>query len=88
MFDFEVVKKANLRKKGELDTLFGVSRIMVSRYLHGGAIPRGDNRARIKKVIIVISKCVDQGILPFDDDVDEQTRKTVVSKIRLQSVSA
>ena len=87
MLDFSIVKRTNLRQKGELDRLFGVSRIMVNRYLSGESLPRGANRKHISKTISVMSELLDAGTLPMDSTADDSVRQAVLAEISAQAAS-
>jgi len=81
-FPAELVKKTGLKTKGELDTLFGVSRLMVIKYMTGKSMPRGSNRARIAKTLQVLNSLVDKGKLPLAPDKDTDARQKAVAKIK------
>jgi predicted transcriptional regulator len=87
MLDFNVVKKTKLRQKGELDRLFGVSRIMVNRYLSGESLPRGANRKHISKTIDVMAELLEAGTLPIDEKTDENVRAQILAEISNQATS-
>jgi hypothetical protein len=79
--NFEIVKQTKLRQKGELETLFAVSRPMVCHYLSGKSIPRGKNRSHIQTALTVLDKLVQQGKLPLPEDRDADQRMKAVEKI-------
>lgn len=79
--DFNIVKLTKLRQKGELETLFEVSRPMVHNYLSGKSIPRGKNRTHIQSTINVLAKLLEAGKLPLSDDRDSESRMKAVEKI-------
>jgi transcriptional regulator with XRE-family HTH domain len=87
MLDFRIVKRTNLKQKGELDRLFGVSRIMVSRYMSGESLPRGANRKHISKAIDVLAEYLDNGKLPISLDADDDQRKALLEEIQAQTTS-
>ena len=87
MLDFNIVRKTNLRQKGELDRLFGVSRTMVNRYMSGESLPRGPNRKHISKTISVMSELLEAGTLPMDAKTDDSVRQAILAEISAQVAS-
>jgi len=81
-FPVELVKKTGLKTKGELDTLFNVSRLMVHKYMTGKSIPRGANLTRIAKTLTVLDDLVTKEKLPFAEGKPAEDRKKAVGKIR------
>jgi hypothetical protein len=81
-FPTELVKKSGLKTQGELDALFGVSRLMVVKYMSGQSFPRGKNLVRINKTLTVLENLLDTGKLPLSPDKDKEARTKAVEKIR------
>jgi hypothetical protein len=81
-FPTELVKQTGLKTKGELDSLFGVSRLMVIKYMNGKSMPRGGNLVRISKTLKVLNDLVDKGKLPLPAYKDAEARKRAVIKIK------
>ena len=82
MIDFEVAKRTQLRQKGELDVLFGVSYPMTNAYLNGKSYPRGANRERIDLTVQVLTKLLTSGKLPLPEDKSPESRAKALVKIR------
>lgn len=82
MIDFSVAKKTQLRQKGELDVIFGVTFPMVNAYLQGKSYPRGANRTHIATVLQVLNKLLESGKLPLAEDKSSEARTAAVNKIK------
>lgn len=82
MIDFNVAKKTQLRQKGELDLIFGVTYAMVNAYLGNRAFPRGKNRTRASVAVGVLNALLEQGKLPFAGDKTPESRAASVLKIK------
>lgn len=80
MYDFSILDKTGLRKKGELDKLFGVSRITVYGYV-AGQKPSKRREKRVTEVLKVLGALVTRGQLPFADDKPVAARKQAIEKI-------
>jgi len=82
--NFAIVPRTGLRQKGELETLFGVTRPMVNQYLAGRCLPRGYRAERIQSVLAILASLVERGKLPFPASVDnEAKRKLAATKLAI-----
>jgi len=77
---FAVAKKSELRQRGELDQIFGVSYPMVNAYMTGRSLPTRSKK-RVDVALKVIDALLDQGKLPFPEDKDKESRANAVAKI-------
>lgn len=82
MLDFTPAKNSGLRPGGELDKIFGVTRVMVYKYLSGECIPRKPNYTRIVKALEVLGGLVEAQKLPLPGDKTAEQRAKAVDKIR------
>ena len=80
--DFDIAKRTQLRQKGELDQLFGVSYPMTNAYLSGKSYPRGANRTHISLALTVLDGLLKNGKLPLPEDKPPESRLKVVEKIK------
>lgn len=81
MIDFTHVKKTGLKMSGELEQIFGVSRIMIQGYLSGRVQPRGRRARRIQEAVRVLDGLVQLGKLPLPKEKTKAQREMAVSKI-------
>ena len=81
MIDFTVAKRTQLRQKGELDRLFGVSYPMTNAYLKGKSYPRGKNRVHIAVTLDVLAELLKSGKLPLSEEKGIEARAKAVTKI-------
>lgn len=81
MIDFSVAKRTQLRQKGELDRLFGVSYPMTNAYLKGKSYPRGANRKHIDLTLTVLAKLLEAGKLPLSEGKSPESRAKAVAKL-------
>lgn len=82
MIDFSVARKTQLRQKGELDAIFGVTFPMVNAYLQGKSYPRGANRTRITTILNVFTQLLESGKLPLPKEKSPEARVAAVNKIK------
>ncbi len=76
-----VYKESGLRQD-ELAILWGVSRLMVNRYLTGKAVPCESRMPDIIKINKLITRTVAAGKLPLSADFDKERRLKAVNKLK------
>lgn len=79
--DFSVLKRTGLRQGGELDKLFGVTRVTVHAYFHGRTQPKGNQRAHAAMVVKVLETLLEKQKLPLPPEKDADARILAVRKI-------
>ena len=56
--DYDVVRATGLKQQGELDTLFGVSRVMLNYFMNGKRTPGKKTAVRMENTIDVLRKLI------------------------------
>jgi hypothetical protein len=77
---FAAARKTELRQRGELDKIFGVTYPMVNAYMTGKSLPTRSKK-RIDTALAVFNTLVEQGKLPFPEGKDKDSRANAVEKI-------
>lgn len=68
--------------QGEVASIFGVSRVMVNRYLNKGVKPVANNKVRVERAVNLLRDLVRQGKLPLPYGVAKDRRTNAVNKIK------
>lgn len=80
--NFKILKRTGLHQKGELETLLGVSRVMLNRYAKG-ATPGKHTAPRIELAMKVLGDLLKQEKLPLPEDYDRERRLKAVEKLKV-----
>lgn len=82
--NFDVLPKTKLHIKGELESLFGVTRASLHAYLKNRKKPREAAAFRIQRILALLEVLVEAGKLPFKQETldDPDRRKTAFEKLK------
>ena len=80
---FNVIKRTGLKQQRELELLFGVSRLMVNRYIRGKASPGRHTAPRIELTLKVLADLERQGKLPLPESYDAERRMRAIEKLKV-----